>query len=188
MNTLIGGRDMTQPNAIDWAEFFEIDGAEEFEGNLSRKLDTKISLSLYQLPIPGAEAEGDNVLGFRNLNRGQFYKLPSGQDVSRAMGIRPLSNEQIGLDEDFGGGEAPLWYYILAESEIREDGERLGPVAGRIVAEVFLTQIDVDKTSYFNAKRRWSPTVEHVGAFTIGDFLNFAGVVEEEEEEEEEDE
>jgi Animal haem peroxidase len=187
-HSLMGGRNIPAGFQIDWSEFFEIDGAQEFEGNLARKFDTKISESLYQLPIPGAEAEGANVLGFRNLNRAQFYGLPSGQDVSRKMGIRPLTNQQIGLSPLFGGGEAPLWYYALAESQVRENGERLGPVAARIVTEVFLTQIDVDKGSYFNAKRRWSPTVEHVGAFTIGDFLNYAGVVEEEDEDEEEEE
>jgi hypothetical protein len=58
-------------------------------------------------------------------------------------------------------------------------------VAGRIVSEVFLTQMAIDKSSYLNRKPRWTPSVEHEGEFTMGDFLNFAGVTEEEEEEEE---
>ena len=69
--------------------------------------------------------------------------------------------------------------------KITENGARLGPVAGRVIAEVFLTQIAIDPDSYLNARRRFTPSVEHTGPeFTIGDFLTFAGVVELEEEEE----
>jgi Animal haem peroxidase len=176
-NSLMGGRNIPANMGIDWAEFFQIDDHPEFEGNLSRRLDTKISNSLFQLPIPNIEAEGSNVLAFRNLNRGQFYGLPSGQDVARLMGIAPLSNVEIGLPALFGGGEAPLWYYILAESEITENGTRLGPVAGRVVAEVLLTLMAIDPNSYLSRNPRWMPTVEHEGEFTMGDFLQFAGVV-----------
>jgi hypothetical protein len=49
---------------------------------------------------------------------------------------------------------------------------------------VFLDQLAVDPASYLNARRAFTPSVEHEGAFTIGDFLTFAGVVESEEEEE----
>ena len=73
---------------------------------------------------------------------------------------------------------------MLAESKLTENGARLGAVAGRVIAEVFLNQLAIDPDSYLNARRRFTPSVEHVGAFTMGDFLNFAGVVEEEEEEE----
>ncbi|HEU5454473.1 MAG TPA: peroxidase family protein, partial [Nocardioides sp.] len=48
---LRGGQHLNPDTHIDWIEFFEIDGAPEFEGNLSRKLDTKISESLFNLPL-----------------------------------------------------------------------------------------------------------------------------------------
>jgi hypothetical protein len=183
---LRGGQDVTERTHIDWNEFFEIDGAPEFEGNLSRQFDTQISESLFNLPggAPGV-AEGTNVLGQRNLLRGKHYGLPSGQEIAKAMGIPVLSNKQLGLSAktypDFNG-EAPLWFYMLAESKITEDGARLGPVAGRVIAEVFLDQIAIDPTSYLNARRPFTPSVEHTGPeFTIGDFLAFAGVVELEE-------
>jgi hypothetical protein len=186
---LRGAQDLTERTHIDWIEFFEIDGAPEFEGNLSRQFDTKISESLFNLPsgAPGVPGQGTNILGQRNLIRGKFYGLPSGQDVARAMGIPVLTNKQLGLDAkafpDFNG-EAPLWFYMLAESKIRENGARLGPVAGRVIAEVFLTQIAIDPDSYLNARRPFTPSVEFTGPeFTIGDFLTFAGVVELEEEE-----
>ena len=54
---------------------------------IGRAIDTKISPSLFQLPIPGAEGGGDNVLGFRNLLRAKFYDMPSGEDVAVAMGF-----------------------------------------------------------------------------------------------------
>jgi hypothetical protein len=79
-------------------------------------------------------------------------------------------------------GEAPLWFYIVAESELNENGVRLGDVGGRIVAEAFLDQLAVDPASYLNATRPFTAPVEHEGAFTRGDSLTFAGVVELEEE------
>ena len=105
------------------------------------------------------------------------------------MGIPVLANNKLGLNQTAYpsfNGEAPLWFYMLAESELKEKGGvRLGAVGGRIVAEVFLDQLAVDPASYLNARRGFTPSVEHEGAFTMGDFLTFAGVVELEEEEEE---
>jgi hypothetical protein len=36
----------------------------------------------------------------------------------------------------------PLRFYLLREADVTEDGERLGPVGGRIVAEVILGGLD----------------------------------------------
>ena len=33
-------------------------------------------------------------------------------------------------------GETPLWFYVLKEADVRQAGERLGPVGGRIAGEV----------------------------------------------------
>ena len=54
---------------------------------IGRAIDTDISQSLFQLPIPGAEGGGDNVLAFRNLLRAKFYDMPSGEAVAKAMGV-----------------------------------------------------------------------------------------------------
>jgi hypothetical protein len=184
---LRGGQNLNERTHIDWIEFFEIDGAPAFEGNLSRKLDTQVSESLFNLPLgaPGLPSVGTNILGQLNLVRSSRYGIPSGQDVAKAMGIPVLANNKIGISQtaypDFNG-EAPLWFYMLAESELKENGARLGAVGGRIIAEVFVDQIAVDPASYLNARQRFTPSVEHEGAFTMGDFLTFAGVVELEEE------
>ncbi len=111
--------------------------------------------------------------------RGQALDLPSGEAVSRAMNIEPLSRAELGLDQLGWHGESPLWYYILKEAEVRTGGERLGAVGGRIVAEVLLGLIDGDATSYRWAETEWKPTLpgaqeEH---FTMADLLRFARVV-----------
>ena len=138
---------------------------------IGRAIDTKISQSLFQLPIPGAEASGDNVLAFRNLLRAKFYDLPSGEAIAGAMGV-PV----VGVPY-FPEG-TPLWYYILREAEMTEvevpaepgktmkvKGAELGPVGGGIVAEVF---VDLLRT-----KKIEKPDLPDVsgGEFRIGDLL-----------------
>ena len=73
----------------------------------------------------------------------------------------------------------PLWYYILKEAELMEDGLRLGPVGGRIVGDVFIGLLKADETSYLAARPHWTPVLPSVtsGEFRITDLLTFAGVV-----------
>jgi hypothetical protein len=137
-----------------------------------KKIDTKISQSLFALPIPGAAGSGSNVLAFRNMVRGKHYGLPAGEDVAREMKGSPVHPE--GLGSGFASG-TPLWYWILDESG-RQGGQRLGDIGARIVAEVFLANLKRDKESYLNAERSFQPSVPHQGEFTMGDFLRFAGV------------
>jgi len=42
----------------------------------------------------------------------------------------------------------PLWYFILVEAETTRKGLRLGPVGGRIVAEVLFCLLESDPESY----------------------------------------
>ena len=125
--TLAGGRPIPPGFGVDWAYFFDVEGAFDDLGNLSRRFDTKISLPLFQLPIPGAEAAGSNVLAFRTMNRGLFYGLPSGQAVAKALKVKPIAPETLNLGPGFENG-TPLWYYVLAEAQAG-GGEQ--PRAGR---------------------------------------------------------
>jgi len=60
----------------------------------------------------------------------------------------------------------------MLESAARADGERLGPVGGRIVAEVLAGLIDADPTSYRAVDPDWSPTLSARGArFGLTDLL-----------------
>ena len=57
------------------------------------------------------------------------------------------------------------------------DGLHLGPVGGRIVAEVFVGLLQSDPGSYVATKPGWTPTLpSKSGTFRITDFLTFAGV------------
>lgn len=73
----------------------------------------------------------------------------------------------------------PLWFYILKEAEIMENGLRLGPVGSCIVGEVFIGLLQVDETSYLAIDKNWTPTLPSAAAgdFRITDLLTFAGVV-----------
>jgi hypothetical protein len=90
------------------------------------------------------------------------------------MGIKPIGNAELGLTEAGWEGKAPLWYYILAESALQQGGRRLGEVGGRIVADVILGILDVDRDSYLHVRRGWKPTVPS-GVFRMGELLKFAG-------------
>ena len=71
----------------------------------------------------------------------------------------------------------PLWYYVLKEAELVADGLHLGPVGGRIVAEVFIGLLQTDPGSYLATNPRWRPTLpSKSGSFHMTDFLTFAGV------------
>jgi hypothetical protein len=73
----------------------------------------------------------------------------------------------------------PLWYYVLKEAQVAASGLHLGPVAGRIVAEVLIGLIQSDPNSNVNVGPSWTPTVPISNAslgFRMVDFLTYAGV------------
>jgi hypothetical protein len=72
----------------------------------------------------------------------------------------------------------PLWYYVLKEAELIEDGLRLGPVGGRLVGEVIVGLLQSDPASYLAYDPDWRPTLPSStrGDFRMVDFLTFAGV------------
>jgi hypothetical protein len=73
-------------------------------------------------------------------------------------------------------GNSPLWYYLLREAEIVEEGRRLGPAGGQIVAEVLLGMLAGDPASFLHASPTWAPELpgEQAGHFTMADLLRFA--------------
>jgi hypothetical protein len=166
---------------IGWGTFFDFG-----DGNMrpNKAIDTKISTPLFHLPL-GTIADRTPPISLpqRNLLRQVTWEMPSGQSIAREMRVPSLSGNDLeelasyGLDLD---RSTPLWYYVLKEAEVIEGGRTLGPVGGRIVAEVFLGLLKLDKNSYFS-ERRWRPTLptrsgEVTGDFRMTDFLTFAGV------------
>jgi Animal haem peroxidase len=161
-------------HAIDWTLQFDVPG--DGSAQRAKKIDGRLPSSLIALPheISGEEAgSAYSSLANRDLERGQMTGLPSGEAVAREMGIEPLSEEQIGLRAAGWEGETPLWLYILKEAEALHEGDRLGPVGGRIVSEVLVGIIDADPESFRSVDRTWRPTLpsHEPGRFGIADIL-----------------
>jgi hypothetical protein len=179
--SLMGGRALHADRQIDWRMFFDDLGPDPSGGlrNLSRRVDALISSSLFQLPIPGAAGSGSNVLAFRNMVRGKMYFLPSGQEVARRMGIQAITPAQLNLGPGFERG-TPLWFYILAEAQNREFGQRLGPVGSRLVTSTFFSVLANDPGSYLRSAVAFVPDPAIAGAdgqVSVSDLFAFAGVV-----------
>jgi hypothetical protein len=139
--------------------------------------------------LPPSIATNPSSLAERNVLRGLRLGLPSGQTVSLALGILPSPDDDLRVgpqDEeqtkltDIDGsfrGNAPLWYYILREAEVFHQGNQLGPVGGRIVAEVFIGILAADRLSYLNVEPNWQPTIAGSdGKFGFAELIRFAAV------------
>jgi len=158
---------------IEWKRFFRFpDSGDDLQ--VTRKIDTLLAPPLGKLPTNIDIMRRS--LALRNLLRGQALELPSGQAVARAMGIPDeliLTDERLGLSGDLlpvFGNNTPLWYYILKEAEVLANGRRLGPVGGRIVAEVLIGLLAGDPLSYLNIAPGWHPTAGEFGAGGDGRF------------------
>ncbi|HEX8917837.1 MAG TPA: heme peroxidase family protein [Chloroflexota bacterium] len=165
---------------LDWRLFFDLD--RENPPQPTRRIDARLTHSLITLPgavVGETEIPEYHSLAVRDLLRGKALELPSGEAIARDIGVDPLSSEQLELGTKVAGwsGETPLWYYVLKEADVLERGERLGPVGGRIVAEVLLGLIDADPTSYRSSASEWTPELPGrvTGDFTFTDLLAFAG-------------
>jgi len=105
-------------------------------------------------------------------------KVPSGQRVAKAMNLPVLAPGDLDdLDAFHLRERTPLWFYILREAQVIAAGEHLGPVGGRIVAEVIIGLITGDGKSYLRQDPDWTPTYGPGGSFTAVDLLKAASVV-----------
>ena len=142
---LLGFRAVPRERKVDWTLFFDAPGTTLAQR--SKKIDRKLVRALIALPVAVSgecEIEDYHSLAVRDLQRGQGVGLPSGEAVARYVGITPLTAEQVGIASTSWQGETPLWYYILREADTCAGGRRLGPVGGRIVADVLVGLIDAD--------------------------------------------
>ncbi len=169
--THLGGfRALPAELVIDWGRF--LDGLPGGPPQPARAIDTHLSPPLARLPAevvpPGAPSRS---LAWLNLARGKRLGLPSGQAVARAMGQAPLDDGALRL----GGAAAPLWFYVLAEAETIGQGQRLGLVGGRIVAEVLLGLADADPESFLSVDPTWTPFLGPTPhQFTVADLVTYA--------------
>ena len=172
---------------VDWGRFFQNAGPGG-PATSAQPIDTRISRALFNVSIvtlmlfnSGAGfREPNNGLAMASIRlplitllRGAAMRLPSGQDVARGF-----AEEVLGVDElthDLNGNptpdgevlgqyemmeKTPLWYYILKESEMRENGSRLGPTGSHIVAETIYAALRYDPSSFLNDPKAETTSLE----------------------------
>ncbi|MEL6660076.1 MAG: peroxidase family protein [Bacteroidota bacterium] len=154
---------------VDWRYIFDFgDGRVQF----ARKIDTKLAREFHNIPFINTDNRKHKSLAFRNLMRGEVYGLPSGEDLARRLGVEPIAVEET-RQFDFPG--TPLWFYVLREAEVCNNGEFLGPVGSRILGECFMTIMQHDDWSYLKLHPRWTPTLgREAGKFDFVDLICFA--------------
>jgi hypothetical protein len=176
---------------VEWENFFRIDPKNVPDPDplqLSKKIDTRLSPPLFAMPggAPGTQSGADSgtlanpaSLAQRNLLRSLALGLPSGQVMAQRIGVKVLRPEQLEDLRKLSPGferSTPPWFYMLKEAELLSNGERLGPLGARIVAEVFIGVLQGDRQSFLNANPNWRPELANAkGQFTIVDLLKFAG-------------
>jgi hypothetical protein len=185
---------------IDLREYDGSDDVKKKRLQFAYRIDTALVNPLASLPLPIA-GNPPLSLPQRNLLRGFRLGLPSGQAVAHAMGVPALDDEQILIgqavdkpDQPLGNilavspafrKNCPLWTYILAEAmqhkatvkiptkgSIEVTTPRLGPVGGRIVAEVMLGLMFGDHHSLLRMNPDWHPDAGP--DFTLKDFVRIA--------------
>jgi hypothetical protein len=180
----LSGGVRAQRRFIGWQTFFDF-GDGEVRPN--KRIDTKLSSPLFDLPIPtisGFTLGSTTSLPQRNLLRHVTWGLPSGQRIAQEMGVPVLAAGDLAELSGLGVGfetSTPLWYYILKEAEVMQDGLHLGPVGGRIVGEVIIGLLQTDPDAYLVQKPDWRPVLPArngsvTGDFRMVDFLTFARV------------
>ena len=160
---------------VDWKYLFDTgDGVHQ----PSDSINTVLSGPLFNLPF-FVQSREISSLAQRNLIRGRTFGLPTGQDVARAMGELPLTPDELADVREWGfDEETPLWFYILREADVYHHGQKLGPVGGRIVAEVLIGLLEGDRLSFVQANPKWKPSLGRTpGEFTMVDLLDVAGVL-----------
>jgi hypothetical protein len=65
-------------------------------------------------------------------------------------------------------------FYVLKEAEKVGTG-KLGPVGGRLVAEVLMGLLKGDPFSYVNVEPTWRPSLGTNGGFRMPDLVQFTG-------------
>ena len=171
---LMGFAPVPPERVVSWSLMFDVPGDQSAQR--AKRIDGRLPASLIGLPVDLTgivEDEAFHSLAARDLQRGQATALPSGEAVAEALGAEALTRDQVGLVEHGWDAETPLWYYVLREADVQQQGDRLGEVGARIVGEVLVGIIDADPESYRAVDRGWSPTLPAAtpGRYGIADLI-----------------
>jgi hypothetical protein len=190
---------------INWGFFFQ--GAGEGRAVTSRPIDTRLASPFQVLPddLIGVVpitcphyriAKNPAELPVRTLLRGAALRLTSGQEAARAFGERVLNEAE--LTQNFSGKETgqgqilretglaretPLWYYILKESEVRHNGNRVGPIGSHIIAETLYAALRSDPGSFINRTSTdrfppaWRFPKGQIRAYGLSEFFRMAALL-----------
>jgi hypothetical protein len=195
---LAGFRPIPDGWAIDWNYFIGLSDPLVRRPQHAFKIDTSLASPLRRLPAD--VAAHPSMLALRNLERGNTFRLPSGQDVARALGMDPIPDDKLMIGKAAAGarrrpladiapgfaGKAPLWTYVLSEAQVMSWDKagpgippddipiKLGPVGSGIIADVFAALLIGDRTSYLYADCPFRPIPEFArdGAFGLAELIN----------------
>lgn len=178
--------------AVSWNDFFE--GHET-----SMRIDTCVVPPLFKLPdedisrfVDSLAPHSTNALPLRTLLRGAASRLPTGQQVRGELCPEAIISQPIVVSghpydpwailKKLGlADHTPLWYYILLEAEIDENGLRLGRLGSRLVLEVVEASLRDDDESFVScAGSKWVPPpwkLPDGSDFLIGNLLDLAKFV-----------
>ena len=171
---------------IEWGFFFQGASGLGTGTTTSRPIDTRLTDPLHHLPEhrarlfnaasfgPGGDPPQ---LSVRSLLRGAGLKLASGQAIAAAFGEKVLSADKLmkngyGKVDEAGKvlrdhdllSQTPFYFYLLRESEVRENGNRLGPVGSRILGEIFSAALRGDPESYLcHPEAKEEPPIWKIG-------------------------
>jgi hypothetical protein len=183
---------LKQAFKLDW-EFYARNGSSV---QFARKIDTRIAHGLAQLPL------GDRIvdpvlshLARSNLLRAFNLSIPTGQAVCDAFTVNPLTPDEIVdgeepniravIEGNYFHHRTPLWYYLLRESALQQDGNALGEAGSRLVAETLIGLLKQDPNSYLNNRSDVAVKANAIDVKpgpggriqTLNDILKFAGVM-----------
>jgi hypothetical protein len=196
-----GGGTLTLPFnwVIEWNRF--VDKGDSLPDHFARKIDTQLAPPLFDMinqiseeneGLPEAVKNILKRLAVRNLLRGYQLAIPTGQAVADALGVAPLTEEELRRNNSDAVNAAladggflqttPLWFYVLKEAEARANGNSLGEVGSRILVETLIGQLRADPGSYLNQDGGWSPEQgvpldDGEPIVTIKDLFRFGGLL-----------
>ena len=174
-DTLLRHRSQSIPSrlAVDWSRFFDLG---ERPPQSSKLIDTKITPAYLNLPLIDDPRPARRSVAVRFFLQGKRAGLPSGEAVARALGEQATLPSTSALRK-LGLQETPLLYYVLAEAEHQyqsTDDDRLGPVAGRLLADTIIRLLRQDPQSYLNAHPEFRPSsafTDADGTFGVGQLV-----------------
>ena len=162
---------------IEWDRMTRKDDPDE--AHFARKIDSKLVPPIHNMVNEATDASIQDPaneplrrmlrnLAVRNLLRGYLLSIPTGQAVADAMGVAKLTEDELkqgnspavnaALEEGGFLDNTPLWFYVLKEAEIKEDGNRLGELGSRLVVETQIGIMKNDKKSFLNESNGWDPS------------------------------